>query len=128
MVSDARKLPMTDEPCGRCLVLAHAGKMRPEAIMPLPFGAFAPLAQDGSGKCCVDCASADALTRDTALTFEMARTATANCRQEEYRLPGMSGLVRAGRMRPSADTLAEHTAWLDRVLPGWQHLGEGKTP
>lgn len=52
---------LSDEPCPRCLELARAGRIRVETVQRLPVGAHAPVARDGSGKCCFDCASADGL-------------------------------------------------------------------
>lgn len=117
------RVPMTDVPCPRCLSLAQLGKIRAETIMPLPKGAFAPRGHVG-GKCCFDCAAADGLMPAGDLNFEMARIAVGNERQEEYRLSGVSGLVRAGRVRPCHDTLDEHLAWLDRVVPLWQDFAD----
>lgn len=106
---------LTKVPCSRCLKLAKAGKIRIETVQPLPEGAFAPLARDGSGKCCRDCASADGLmARMKVLDFLMARIAVGNDRQEQYRLPGMNmGLVMAGFVAPSepGDLEAQY-AWL----------------
>jgi len=115
--------PMTEDPCPRCLALARAGEIRFETVMPLPKGAGAPLARDGSGKCCDDCAAAEGLM-DGKLGFAAARIATGNCRQEQMRLPGAPlGLVKAGLMRPSAEgDFEEHLAWLDRIEPDWREI------
>jgi hypothetical protein len=110
--------PMTDTPCPRCLELARAGRIRVETVQRLPVGALAPIARDGSGKCCLDCASADALmSMEQALTFEMARIAVGNDRQEQYRLPGAPlGLVQQCIVRPSRPgDLEEQHAWLDAL-------------
>lgn len=83
----------------------------------LPKGALAPLARDGTGKCCFDCASADAVRRHTSgMNFEMARIAVANDRQDQYRIPGAPmGLVRMGLVRPSEpDDFEEQRNWMDR--------------
>jgi len=87
-----------------------------ETVQPLPEGAAAPLAVDGSGKCCFDCQAADTVCRfQKALNFEMARIAVGNDRQEQYRLPGVPlGLVAQHYVRPSkAGDLKRHHAWLD---------------
>jgi hypothetical protein len=86
-----------------------------ETVMPLAEGALAPLARDGSGKCCFDCAAADAVVASLGLEFDAARIAVGNDRQEQLRLPGMKmGLVMAGYVRPSkAGDLEAHHAWLD---------------
>jgi hypothetical protein len=110
---------LTEEPCPRCLDLAKRYRIRPETVQRLPAGAGAPLARDRSGPCCLDCASADTLTTsmNLGLTFEMARIAVGNDRQEQYRMPGLPmGLVQAGFMRASrpGDMENQH-AWLDRL-------------
>lgn len=113
-------IPMTREPCPRCLPLAREGRIDPEMLQRLPVGAFAPRARDGSGPCCLDCASADGLAA-LCSGFEAARVAVGNDRADHYRTPpGMKlGLVLEGRVRLPAETLGEHHAWLDEVLPGW---------
>lgn len=114
-------------PCPRCLALAQDDALRVEMVQPLPPGAWAPLARDGSGPCCHDCAAADGLVRlDVCLDFPMARIATGNERQEQYRLPGApTGLVAMGRLRPSiAGDLEQHHAWLDAQR--WFELREGR--
>lgn len=103
-------------PCPRCLALALAGEIRMETVQPLPEGALAPLASDGSGKCCPDCAAADTLLRMKAAPgFTAARVSVGNDRQEALRLPMVPlGLVRAGIMRPSkSGDLEIHWAWLN---------------
>jgi hypothetical protein len=114
-----RQVPMTDEPCPRCLPLAQEGKLRMEAVQRLPSRAWAPVARDRSGKCCRDCAAADVVMGNYGMTFEMARIAVANDRQEQYRLPGVpTGLVHVGIVRPSKQgDFDEQTAWLDKN--GW---------
>src|SRR5687767_11028471 len=118
---------MTTFPCPRCLKLARAGDMRAEAVMPLPQGAFAPMAKDGSGGCCLDCAVADGLMSAPGLmSFSMARTVVANDRQENYRLAPLGitmGLVYVGRLRSCDDTLEEHWQWLDAAVPDWRLMG-----
>lgn len=106
---------LTDKPCPRCLSLAQKGRLRPETVQRLPPGAMAPLARDGSGKCCFDCASAEGVMRRiSGMDFEMARIAVANDRQEQYRLPGASmGLVAMGLVRPSGPLdFKEQSRWL----------------
>jgi len=126
---------LTDAPCDTCLDLAKRGRLRPETIGRLPPGAMAPLSRFKRGvQLCYDCAAAEAITRvpplkheeavlmlggtvpSTCTTFEMARIAVANDRQEQYRLPGVSmGLVMAGWVRPSKPgDLEDQHAWLDR--------------
>jgi len=104
--------------CNRCFKLARDGKIMVEAVMPLPPGAFAPLARDRSGPCCRDCAAADTVVAFSkgGLDFEMARVAVANDRQEQFRLPGIPmGLVQDGLVQPSEEgDFERHLAWLDR--------------
>ncbi len=92
------------EPCPRCLELKMQDKLRTEMVQPLPEGAAAPLGYDRR-KCCYDCAAADTLIRlKIVQTFEQARVAVGNERQEQYRLPGAPlGLVREKLVRPSED-------------------------
>jgi hypothetical protein len=102
-------------PCPRCLELAREGKLRTEAVQPLPEGALAPIGLNRQ-RCCYDCASADTVVKLRIVpTFEMARIATGNDRQEQYRFPGAPlGLVGAGLLRPSVPgDFTEHLAWLD---------------
>ena len=118
MASDlGRKLSET--PCPRCLELAQTGRIRTETVQRLPEGlGVAPRARDGSGKCCFDCASADGLLqRVSGMTFEMARIAVGNDRQEQYRLPGVPmGLAMDGQIRKSAPgDLEDQHAWLERM-------------
>lgn len=116
---------LTETPCPRCRELAEGRRIRAETVQPLPRGPWAPLARDGSGPCCFDCASADALlaTMPSTPGFVAARVAVGNDRQEQYRLPGAPmGLVMMGLVRPSAPgDLERQCAWLDRH--GW--FGEG---
>lgn len=106
---------MTALPCPCCLNLAREGKIRSETIQPLPEGALAPLGLSGQ-KICFDCAAAGTLLRlGLASTFEAARIAVGNDRQEQYRLPGVKmGLVKIGIVRPSKEgDLERHYAWLE---------------
>jgi hypothetical protein len=108
---------MTALACPRCLRLARQGKIRTEMVQRLPDGAWAPLALDGSGRCCYDCQAADTLVRMAgAPNFEAARICTGNDRQEHLRLPGVRmGLVRAGLLRPNKPGDFEaHLKWLDQ--------------
>ena len=109
---------LIEDPCDRCLGLAREGRIRPETVQRLPEKPWTPLAQDRSGPCCFDCASADALMRlnPGAYSFEMARIAVGNCRQDNYRLPGAPmGLVGLGVVRPSKKgDLEDQHAWLER--------------
>lgn len=126
----AREIDWTAPPCQRCLGLSIGGKVWPDMVMPLPQGdAVAPLARDGSGPCCFDCAAADGLFRAVlqgkhahlgeASTFDqtwftMARVAVGNDRLEQERLPGIPmGLVYYGLVAPSQPgDLEQHHAWL----------------
>jgi hypothetical protein len=116
---------LAPKPCPRCLRMAQQDKIRVETVMPLP--RCPPLARDGSGPCCHDCASADSLlspaitgSKDGSsyLDFEMARIAVGNDRQEDFRLPcGMRmGLVLAGLVRHiGLEGLGEHHKWQESV-------------
>lgn len=128
-----RAVPMTETPCPRCYPLAkqpsHTEEQSviwPEMVQPLPEGAFAPLAHDRSGKCCFDCASADAVFgRGLAPDWEAARIAVGNDRLESMRLPATMrfafGLVKAGLVRASEgdDAMKKHHAWLRKCVPEW---------
>jgi hypothetical protein len=50
-------------PCTRCVALAWAGALRTEPVMPMFPVERAPLAVDGSGPCCLDCAAADTVVK-----------------------------------------------------------------
>lgn len=110
---------LSETPCPRCLALAQEGAIRVETVQRLPEGVgVAPIARDGSGKCCFDCASADTLMgRISSLTFTMARIAVGNDRQEQYRLPGVAmGLAIDGLVQKSAPgDLEDQHRWLDRM-------------
>lgn len=112
---------LSEEPCPRCLALANEGQLRLEMVQRLQIGGAAPVARDGSGKCCLDCASADGLLSFMGvgqyLNFVMARIAVGNDRQEQYRLPGAPmGLVQQGLGRPSkAGDLDDQHEWLERM-------------
>ena len=114
-------IPMTDAPCPRCMALVDAGQLDPETMQRMPAGAFAPRARDGSGPCCRDCGAADAIVLPGQIEFPAARVAVGNDRLDSYRWPpGVDlGLVRSARMGQPTETLEEHHAWLDSVLPGW---------
>jgi hypothetical protein len=98
--------------------------MRAEGIQPLPEGAWAPLARDGSGRCCHDCASADSLVAAGILEdWGMGRTAVYNDRAEQYRLPGApTSLVGAKFVRPSEDgDMDKNHEWLKSIgLNDWE--------
>lgn len=116
---------LSETPCPRCLELAQTGAIRIETVQRLPEGVgVAPVARDGSGKCCFDCASADALMGMGCLSFLMARIAVGNDRQEQYRLPGMPrGLAYSGQIRMSAPgDLEDQHLWLDRM--NWFNIDE----
>ena len=105
-------------PCPSCLRAHYQGAIRVEAIQPLPEGVMAPLLRATNEPCCHDCQSTDALLAFTGLpTWNMARTAVGNDRQEQYRLPGAPmGLVYSGLMRPNAEgDLERQHAWLKAV-------------
>ena len=111
------QIPLSEEPCPRCLEAAAEGILHTQAVQRLPEGPFAPLALDGSGKCCWDCASADTLVRMKILPrWGMARTAVGNDRMEQYRLPGVPmGLVQQKLVRPSEDgDFEDQLEWLER--------------
>lgn len=115
------KMPLTEKPCLRCLEALKEGDVDPQAIQRLPEGAFAPLAVDGSGKCCLDCASADTLVKMRLVPeWGMARICVSNDRMEQYRLPGVPmGLVAEGLVRPSeAEDFDDQLEWLDRTGRG----------
>lgn len=106
------------KPCQRCI----DSRIRREAIQPLHDERVRnALADDGSGPCCRDCSAADTIARLHGFTFEMARVAVANCRQESLRIPGMPmGLVGAGLVQASTTgELDEHHRWLSEAVPGW---------
>lgn len=131
---------LTDKPCPRCLALYDAGKIPGEMVRPLPEGARAPLAIDGSGKCCYDCGSADTLIKfkvvpyarpgdkDFPSSFGMARIAVGNDRADQLRMPGISmGLVMMGYVRKSAPgDLERHFAWMreQQIEPGMKLIAE----
>lgn len=108
-------MPKVADPCPRCLELKMQGHLRTEMVQPLPEGAAAPLGLDRR-KCCYDCASADTLIKMKYVpTFDMARIAVGNERQEQYRLPGIPmGLVGERLVRPSqpGDFEKQHE-WLE---------------
>lgn len=110
----------TGEPCATCIRLAFNGRMRPEAIQPVPALAGPRLRRDNS-RCCRDCALAETLVSlGYVPEFEMARTVVANDRQEQLRLPGVpTGLVQMGMMLPNqSGDLDRHHAWLvEHSLP-----------
>ena len=104
------------QPCLRCVKLVFSDQMRAEAIQPIPPNA-PPRSRDTNTPCCRDCALADALIgMGYVPTFEMARTAVANNRQEQLRLPGAPlGLVYQGLMLPNQEgDLERHHAWLSK--------------
>ncbi len=121
-------------PCPRCLQLARDRKIRSETIMPLKGGAMDPLARDGSGKCCQDCGSADALLH-LCPGFVAARIAVGNDRQGSLRLPGAPlGLIQTHHMQATAVRddgvlpVIAHHAWLDKAVPEWPFIGvDGQT-
>lgn len=115
---------MTTDPYPCCLKMAQEGKIRPETIMPLPHGAFAGLARDGSGKCCFDCSSAETLMSMSCLTFYHCRVAVGNDRQENLRLPDgirqKYGLVGKGIVRTA-------TTFSSYIRRGWTKPCRGGT-
>lgn len=109
---------LSDTVCAKCLRMAWAGEIRPGMIMPLP-EFCPPLLRADNKPCCRDCAAADGLAADPkmCMTFDMARVAVGNEREEHMRMPfGMSehfGLVRIRVVLPcSLDDLEWHQAWL----------------
>lgn len=126
-----RDIVFEGEACPRCLAPTIGGALWPEMVMPLPQDA-PPLARDGSGPCCHDCAAADGLNAialpgkyehlqhgdpETRTWWLMARVAVGNDRIEQLRLPGAPmGLVFYGLMAPSKRGDYEaHRAWLDSL-------------
>lgn len=126
-----REIEFTGPACPRCLALSIGGEVWPDMVMPLPQTDAPPLARDGSGPCCYDCAAADGLFRAVlgapskydslvrAATYDqtwfvMARVAVGNDRLEQERLPGMPmGLVYFGLLAPSRrGDLQKHLDWL----------------
>jgi hypothetical protein len=130
------------QPCPRCLPLAWNGQIRVETVQPLPPGAAAPLAEDGSGPCCYDCQAADTVSKvvfggrqvwaalepgaskrplRAGMPFSAMRVVTGNERQEQLRLPESLrphfGLVAQGLVRQSAGekALDDHYAWMESV-------------
>lgn len=82
--------------------------------MPLPHAP--PLSRADNTPCCHDCEAADTLVAIGAVPdWGMGRTAVANDRQEQLRLPGWPiGLVQMRLMRPSAEgDMARHHEWLE---------------
>lgn len=117
------KITLTEDPCPRCLALVRDGKIRAETVQRLPAGVgMAPIARDGSGKCCFDCAAADGITGRMGLDFLMARIAVGNDRQEKYRLPGVRMGLNQVRLSAPGDLKNQH-AWLDRM--NWFDIEDG---
>lgn len=108
---------LTDDPCPRCLKLAQEGKIRMETVQRLPPGAYAPLSREDGKLCCRDCAAAEGLLRleRSIPGFISARIAVGNCRQEQYRLPGVPmGLVQRGLVQASKPgDLEDQHKWLE---------------
>ena len=98
----------TTEPCPRCLKLAWNEKIRVETIMPLP--EHPARSRDENEPVCRDCESADTVQAlNPSLSWEMARVAVANDRQDQFRLPGAPmGLVGQGLVRPCEPRDFEH--------------------
>src|SRR5688572_21996790 len=108
-------------PCPRCVdAMETFNGIIVEMIQPLPSSA-PPLARDGTGPCCRDCAAADALVPWVHPQWVSCRIATGNDRMEQIRLPGAPmGLVAAGFMRANEEgDLERHHAWLNIHFPGW---------
>lgn len=120
-MKNGKSPPMTDKPCPRCVMAYYMGAIRDTMIQRMPAGAYAPLAKVPGGKpCCFDCAAADTVHIFCKLpSWEHARTAVGNDREEQLRLPGVPmGLVAMGFMRPSAPgDLKQHLAWRRRCVP-----------
>jgi hypothetical protein len=92
--------------------------LRRETMMPVPRGASAPLSElKGMGRICFDCAAAETARRfNHGLTWEMARIAVGNDRQEKLRLPGAPIGLPYVRAATQKDIDRLH-AWQDEVLP-----------
>lgn len=105
-------------PCPKCMKLAQMGKIRAEAVQPLPSTrpVQCPMDVETKEPICRDCNAAWTLMRISSMpTWEHARVATANDRQEQLRLPGAPmGLVQVGIMLPNKPgDLDRHHHWLD---------------
>jgi hypothetical protein len=103
------------------------GKIRREAVQPLPPGVSAPRSRTDNTRCCHDCALADLLVGlGYVPAWDMARTVVGNDRQEQLRLPGAPlGLVGYGLMRPNTDgDLERHQAWLQQLFPARNSQGD----
>lgn len=104
----------TRKPCPSCL---RSPFLRRETILPVAPGARAPLSHlKGLGSICFDCQAAETLQRMQGLTWEQARIATANCRQEKLRLPGAP--IGLPHMLHAQDgDLEKLHDWQDATLP-----------
>jgi hypothetical protein len=109
---------MPCEPCPSCLD-ARREFMREEAVQPLRGGARDALSYRSPQKICQDCQAAENMMKIVHLTWEQARVAVANDRQESLRLPGVAlGLIGYGYVRMSQEGESErHHDWLDTVFP-----------
>lgn len=100
----------TTKLCPSCKAMNRA--IRRETLMPVPAGAFAPLSRTlKNTKICFDCAAAESLKVGT---FEMARIATGNDRQEKLRLPGLRMGIPTVRPAQEGD-LERLQAWHDTL-------------
>jgi hypothetical protein len=100
--------------CPKCMRLVFNNHIRVEMVQPLPPNGIAPLDYEGEATC-HDCHSAlNLMRRVPSLTFEMARVAVGNDRQEQFRLPGVEmGLVADHIVKPSKPgDLDRHYKWL----------------
>lgn len=105
-------------PCPACLRWYRQGRLRREAIQPLP--PHPPLLRENNTRCCHDCESADlVMALQLVPEWIMGRVAVANDRQEQLRAPGLPlGLVYHRFMRPNAPgALEKHHKWLDEWVP-----------
>lgn len=104
-------------PCPMCSALVgvedHISIL---TVLPVPLPPRAPMGRKTGKPVCVDCATAEGLMSFVpALTFEMARIAVGNDRQELLRLPGVRMGLPMVRLSCEGD-LARLHRWQDSVF------------
>jgi hypothetical protein len=114
---------MTAAACGRCLSALEMGIIRREGVQPLRGGGMDALSLDKLPHC-QDCDFAETMVRlGHVPSWEHARTAMSNHRQESLRLPGVKiGLGMVGARTSEEGEFDKHHDWLDEVVP--EDLGE----